>query len=88
MQLAVDAAAHSMHADFMGEAVPAKVEDSDPVCAEILRQIANREHPTVKGLYISPAGVHVVRHPVKVQTTGRNDPCSCGSGKKYKKCCG
>ena len=21
-------------------------------------------------------------------TPGRNDPCSCGSGKKYKKCCG
>jgi len=21
-------------------------------------------------------------------TTGRNDPCFCGSGKKYKKCCG
>src|SRR5262245_56621688 len=20
-------------------------------------------------------------------TTGRNDPCPCGSGKKYKKCC-
>ncbi len=20
--------------------------------------------------------------------TGRNDPCACGSGKKYKKCCG
>ncbi|EOX3103618.1 SEC-C metal-binding domain-containing protein, partial [Vibrio cholerae] len=19
---------------------------------------------------------------------GRNDPCACGSGKKYKKCCG
>jgi preprotein translocase subunit SecA len=33
--------------------------------------------------------------PVKVQTitrdvpkVGRNDPCPCGSGKKYKKCCG
>ncbi|KPA11075.1 SEC-C motif domain protein [Candidatus Magnetomorum sp. HK-1] len=31
--------------------------------------------------------------PIKqiVRTTpklGRNDPCSCGSGKKYKKCCG
>lgn len=32
---------------------------------------------------------------VKVETVrreepkvGRNDPCSCGSGKKYKKCCG
>ena len=24
-------------------------------------------------------------HDVKV---GRNDPCPCGSGKKYKKCCG
>ena len=24
----------------------------------------------------------------KQATPGRNDPCSCGSGKKYKKCCG
>ena len=24
----------------------------------------------------------------KDATPGRNDPCSCGSGKKYKKCCG
>lgn len=22
-----------------------------------------------------------------MKTTGRNDPCPCGSGKKYKKCC-
>ena len=22
------------------------------------------------------------------KTTGRNDPCPCGSGKKYKNCCG
>ena len=22
------------------------------------------------------------------KTPGRNDPCPCGSGKKYKKCCG
>lgn len=27
----------------------------------------------------------VVRNEVKV---GRNEPCPCGSGKKYKKCCG
>ena len=25
---------------------------------------------------------------VKEKTVGRNDPCPCGSGKKYKKCCG
>jgi preprotein translocase subunit SecA len=29
------------------------------------------------------------REPVtKEATVGRNDPCPCGSGKKYKKCCG
>ncbi len=26
--------------------------------------------------------------PTKVAKVGRNDPCPCGSGKKYKKCCG
>ncbi len=27
--------------------------------------------------------------PIQAQkTVGRNDPCPCGSGKKYKKCCG
>ena len=29
--------------------------------------------------------VPIVEHSPK---TGRNDPCPCGSGKKYKKCCG
>jgi preprotein translocase subunit SecA len=30
------------------------------------------------------------KKPVKRNNTkvGRNDPCPCGSGKKYKKCCG
>jgi len=29
------------------------------------------------------------KQPVKVaQRVGRNDPCPCGGGKKYKKCCG
>ncbi|MBN2626974.1 MAG: preprotein translocase subunit SecA [Spirochaetales bacterium] len=32
-----------------------------------------------------PAKVQVKRTDPKV---GRNDPCPCGSGKKYKKCCG
>ncbi|GIU78953.1 MAG: hypothetical protein KatS3mg005_2191 [Bryobacteraceae bacterium] len=26
--------------------------------------------------------------PARSEKTGRNDPCPCGSGKKYKKCCG
>ncbi len=30
----------------------------------------------------------VKKQPRRVQKVGRNDPCPCGSGKKYKKCCG
>jgi len=33
----------------------------------------------------APAGQTIKRHVEKV---GRNDACPCGSGKKYKKCCG
>jgi preprotein translocase subunit SecA len=28
------------------------------------------------------------KEPKHVTKIGRNDPCPCGSGKKYKKCCG
>jgi preprotein translocase subunit SecA len=35
------------------------------------------------------SGENVKRKPVvKEKKIGRNDPCPCGSGKKYKKCCG
>jgi len=34
---------------------------------------------------VAPKGQTVRRKEPKV---GRNDPCPCGSGKKYKKCCG
>lgn len=30
----------------------------------------------------------VKKQPVRKKKIGRNDPCPCGSGKKYKKCCG
>ena len=33
----------------------------------------------------APVGQTVRRETPKI---GRNDPCPCGSGKKYKKCCG
>ncbi|WP_281279526.1 SEC-C metal-binding domain-containing protein [Aquibacillus sediminis] len=28
------------------------------------------------------------QQPIQQPKVGRNDPCPCGSGKKYKKCCG
>ena len=37
-----------------------------------------------------PAEDNLPAQPVvrDAQKVGRNDPCPCGSGKKYKKCCG
>jgi len=32
--------------------------------------------------------VNQTHQPRQVVKIGRNDPCTCGSGKKYKKCCG
>jgi uncharacterized protein len=32
--------------------------------------------------------VHDPHEPVRIAKVGRNEPCPCGSGKKYKKCCG
>ncbi|AUN33901.1 hypothetical protein C0V82_26170 (plasmid) [Niveispirillum cyanobacteriorum] len=34
------------------------------------------------------AGGRKAAQPVRSVKTGRNDPCPCGSGKKFKKCCG
>lgn len=34
---------------------------------------------------LAQAAGQMLSRPVRI---GRNDPCSCGSGKKYKKCCG
>lgn len=28
------------------------------------------------------------KSPLRADKVGRNDPCSCGSGKKAKRCCG
>ena len=41
------------------------------------------------GIVASTSGDGTVKkQPRKVQKIGRNDPCPCGSGKKYKQCCG
>jgi hypothetical protein len=36
----------------------------------------------------SPANYSPPQPPFRKPKIGRNDPCPCGSGKKYKKCCG
>lgn len=43
------------------------------------------DEETRKRLYKEQKASGTIRKPKKI---GRNDPCPCGSGKKYKKCCG
>lgn len=40
--------------------------------------------------FVVPVGPrkHLVQHVIHGDKIGRNAPCHCGSGKKYKKCCG
>jgi SEC-C motif domain protein len=41
-----------------------------------------------KGAWFFTDGTMVKPKPVVSAKIGRNDPCPCGSGAKYKKCCG
>ena len=40
------------------------------------------------GRALYEAALSEPQQPVRSEKIGRNDPCPCGSGKKYKKCCG
>jgi uncharacterized protein len=41
---------------------------------------------SIHRVFMEEAGTRA--EPPRTVKIGRNDPCSCGSGKKYKKCCG
>jgi len=41
-----------------------------------------------RGRWYFTEGIMVKPQPLSVAKVGRNDPCTCGSGLKYKKCCG
>lgn len=54
-----------------------------------LNELNNMMGKTTKGLVASKAKGkdNVIRVSFGDKTVGRNEPCPCGSGKKYKKCC-
>jgi hypothetical protein len=64
----------------MGSSERGKRQDSHAVSAEDWKPADSDAHVPAPGI-ASP----IRREAPKV---GRNDPCPCGSGKKYKKCCG
>jgi preprotein translocase, SecA subunit len=52
-----------------------------------IRQNSERKQ-TIKGEANNDVSKEKARTPKKVTKIGRNAPCPCGSGKKYKQCCG
>ena len=54
------------------------------------QEIQEIQKPREQQLTFSGSGEQQKKKPVKraVKKIGRNAPCPCGSGKKYKKCCG
>ena len=53
-----------------------------------IRQNIERKEPAKKLLINDSEDKVSKKQPVKKQKIGRNDPCPCGSGKKYKQCHG
>ena len=57
--------------------------------ARIKSEAEVKRERVAEGIVASTTGDgSVKKQPRKVQKIGRNDPCPCGSGKKYKQCCG
>lgn len=48
----------------------------------------NGQFKKEKGRWYFSEGVMLKPRPITSSKIGRNDPCTCGSGQKYKKCCG
>ena len=61
----------------------ARMDELFPTAAQYYAKLGR----TVHQLNLRPAGTQS-RGPIRVEKgPGRNDPCPCGSGKKFKKCC-
>ncbi|WP_419658684.1 SEC-C metal-binding domain-containing protein [Desulfosarcina variabilis] len=57
---------------------------------DLYRRLRSR-HTRLRKIYANCKKKNFKPEPIKqesiLQKVGRNDPCPCGSGKKYKKCC-
>ena len=61
------------------------LEETDPELAAMFMDICSGKFPVKvfnEDIYTKDNRLIAVSLEI-----GRNDPCSCGSGKKYKKCC-
>ena len=53
-----------------------------------VKQNIERKEVSKKQITNDNDDTKVKKQPKRVSKIGRNDQCPCGSGKKYKQCCG
>ncbi len=60
------------------------------VVEDFTRNIQRKKDKEMAELQFAGGGTGTVekKQAISAKKAGRNDPCPCGSGKKYKKCCG
>jgi preprotein translocase subunit SecA len=72
-----------------GQAPPAEQAAPRTPPPPILDALERRRRQSQQNLQLQSAAQNEAPKPVRAGAKiGRNDPCPCGSGKKYKKCCG
>jgi preprotein translocase subunit SecA len=77
--------------DFRPASRPLRLSFNDPAATPSALEAQRSAAPTGAGpRRESQGGVDAAVKTVRrtAEKVGRNDPCPCGSGKKYKKCCG
>ena len=73
---------HRMQAEMVGTLFHLQVKPH--------QELPEEAQPAAQPMFFSHGGDGAAPQPQQRQQkkTGRNDPCPCGSGKKFKKCCG
>ena len=51
----------------------------------VVGEMAQQQQEAIDGMQQNAEKLETIRN--RGENVGRNDPCPCGSGKKYKQCC-
>ncbi|MEW6348850.1 MAG: DUF1186 domain-containing protein [Thermodesulfobacteriota bacterium] len=86
----IDDAIAEMEGWVCFEPEPEYDEPRKPSAKKVKKEIEAREKEirAMQRLIRKPESEDTYKPSVAPSKMGRNDPCPCGSGKKYKKCCG
>jgi peptide deformylase len=62
-------------------------EQCDLLAIAVQQEIDHMNGIILEDIAVSSRDIPIITETIRVEKIGRNEPCPCGSGKKYKKCC-